>query len=25
VNVFPLLYRMGIPPRVLANFYGNTR
>ncbi len=25
VNVFPLLYRLGMPPRVLANLYGNPR
>jgi rSAM/selenodomain-associated transferase 2 len=25
VNVFPLLYRLGIPPRVLAELYGNPR
>ena len=25
VNVFPLLYRLGIPPRVLANLYGHPR
>jgi len=25
VNIFPLLYRLGVPPRVLATFYGNTR
>jgi uncharacterized protein len=25
VNVFPLLYRLGIPPRALASLYGNPR
>ncbi len=25
VNLFPLLYRLGMPPRVLANLYGNPR
>ncbi len=25
VNVFPLLYRLGMPPRVLASLYGNPR
>ncbi len=25
VNVFPLLYRLGIPPHVLAGLYGNPR
>lgn len=25
VNVFPLLYRLGMPPRVLANLYGHPR
>jgi len=25
VNVFPLLYRLGVPPRVLANLYGDPR
>jgi hypothetical protein len=25
VNLFPLLYRLGLPPRVLASFYGNPR
>jgi GT2 family glycosyltransferase len=25
VNVFPLLYKLGVPPRVLARIYGNPR
>lgn len=25
VNVFPLFYRLGVPPNVLASFYGNPR
>ncbi len=25
VNLFPLLYRLGVPPRVLANLYGHPR
>ena len=25
VNVFPILYRLGMPPRVLASLYGNPR
>jgi hypothetical protein len=25
VNIFPLLYRFGMPPRVLASLYGNPR
>jgi rSAM/selenodomain-associated transferase 2 len=25
VNVFPLLYRLGVPPRLLAQLYGNPR
>lgn len=25
VNIFPLLYRLGMPPRVLANLYGHPR
>jgi len=25
VNLFPLLYRLGMPPHVLANLYGNPR
>lgn len=25
VNIFPLLYRLGVPPRVLSRFYGHVR
>ena len=25
VNIFPLLYRLGLPPRLLASLYGSPR